>query len=196
MCASKTKLSVLLLAAAFVAMPALAAEKKADPSKGEVRRLQQVQRQLEQEKTQLSEQKAAAESELGAVRRKVDGESRRAAALSRDVGAMRSARDAVAAKLATAEAELRKTQEAQRLAEAESKRLQAALAAEKQQLTVCTERGQELRKTSNEVLDLYEKKTCKDSSLQGEPFTGLKRVEIENAVEDMRDKLDSQRVGS
>jgi hypothetical protein len=61
---------------------------------------------------------------------------------------------------------------------------------------VCTERGQELRKTSNEVLDLYEKKTCKDSTLQGEPFTGLKRVEIENAVEDMRDKLDSQRVGS
>ena len=196
MCASKTTPSALLLAAAIATMPALAAEKKADPSKGEVRRLQQVQRQLEQEKTQLSEQKAAAESELGAVRRRVDGESRRAAALSRDVGAMRSARDALAAKLATAEAELRKTQEAQRLAEAESKRLQAALAAEKQQLAVCTERGQELRKTSNEVLDLYEKKTCKDSTLQGEPFTGLKRVEIENTVEDMRDKLDSQRVGS
>ena len=75
MCASKTKLVALLLAAAFAATPALAAEKKSDPNKGEVRRLQQVQRQLEQEKNQLAEQKAAAETELGAVRKKVDGES-------------------------------------------------------------------------------------------------------------------------
>lgn len=196
MCASKTTLSALFLAAMFAATPALAAEKKADPNKGEVRRLQQMQRQLEREKTQLAEQKAAAESELGEVRKKVDGESRRAAALSRDAAALRAARDATAAKLAETEAELRKTQEAQRAAEAEGKRLQAALAAEKQQLQVCTERGQELRKVSNQVLDLYEKKSCLDSSLQREPFTGLKRVEIENAVEDMREKLDSQRVGS
>ena len=196
MCASKTKLSALFLAAALAATPAFAAEKKADPNKGEVRRLQQMQRQLEREKTELAEQKAAAESELGDVRKKVDGESRRAAALSRDVGALRAARDATAAKLAETETELRKTQEAQRAAEAEGKRLQAALAAEKQQLQVCTERGQELRKVSNQVLDLYEKKSCLDSSLQREPFTGLKRVEIENAVEDMREKLDSQRAGS
>lgn len=196
MCASKTKLSALLLAAAFAVTPALAAEKKADPNKGEVRRLQQVQRQLEQQKNQLAEQKAAAESELGEVRKKVDGEARRAAALSRDVSALRSEREATAAKLAETEAELRRTQEAQRAAEAEGKRLQATLAAEKQQLQVCTERSQELRKVSNQVLDLYEKKSCLDSSLQREPFTGLKRVEIENAVEDMREKLDSQRVGS
>ena len=196
MCASKTKLVALLLAAAFAATPALAAEKKSDPNKGEVRRLQQVQRQLEQEKNQLAEQKAAAETELGAVRKKVDGESRRAAALSRDVGALRAARDATASKLAETEAELRKTLEARRAAEAEGKRLQAALAAEKQQLQVCTERGQELRKVSNEILGLYEKKSCLDSSLQREPLTGLKRIEIENAVEDMREKLDSQRVGS
>lgn len=186
----------MLLAALLAATPAFAVDKKADPNKGEVRRLQQMQRQLEREKSELAAQKAAAESELGDVRKKVDGESRRAAALSRDVGALRAARDAAAAKLAETEAELRQTREAQRAAEAEGKRLQAALAAEKQQLQVCTERSQELRKVSNQVLDLYEKKSCLDSSLQREPFTGLKRVEIENAVEDMREKLDSQRVGS
>jgi hypothetical protein len=43
---------------------------------------------------------------------------------------------------------------------------------------------------------MYEKKSCFDSSLQREPFTGLKRVEIENAIEDMREKLDSSRSGS
>ncbi len=196
MYASKTKLAAMLLAAAFVATPALAAEKKADPNKGEVRRLQQAQRQLEQEKNQLAEQKAAAESELGEVRKKVDGEARRAAALSREVSTLRSEREATAAKLTETEAELRKTQEAQRAAEAEGKRLQAALAAEKQQLATCTERSQELRKVSNEILGLYEKKSCFDNSLQREPFTGLKRVEIENAIEDMREKLDTPRAGS
>ena len=188
--------SFLLLAAAFAATPALSAEKKADPNKGEVRRLQQVQRQLEQEKNQLAEQKAAAESELGEVRKKVDGEARRAAALSREGSTLRSEREATAAKLTETEAELRKTQEAQRAAEAEGKRLQAALAAETLQLATCTVRGQELRKVSNEILGLYEKKSCFDSSLQREPFTGLKRVEIENAIEDMREKLDTPRAGS
>ena len=196
MYASKTTVLVLTLVAAFAAVPTAAAEKKADPSKGEVRRLQQVQRQLEQEKSQLADQKAAAESELGEVRKRVDGEARRAAALSRDVSAMRAARDAATAKLTETEAELRKTQESQRAAEAEGKRLQAALAAEKQLHATCTERGQALHKASNEVLDLYEKKSCMDSGMQREPFTGLKRVEIENAIEDMRDKLDASRSGS
>lgn len=196
MCASDFRIAALFLAAAFVAAPAVAAEKKADPNKGEVRRLQQVQRQLEQEKSRLAEEKAAAETELVSVRKRIDGEARRAAVLNRDLGAMKTARDEVAAKLAATEAELRKTQEAQRAAEAEGKRLQAALAVEKQQLVACAERSQELRKVSAEVLDLYEKKSCLDSSLQREPFTGLKRVEIENAVEDMREKLDSPRSGS
>ena len=189
MCASKTTLSALLLAAAFAATPALAAEKKADPNKGEVRRLQQMQRQLEQEKRQLTEQKAAAESELGEVRQKADGEARRAAALGRDAASLRTARDAALAKLAETENELRQTQAAQRAAEAEGKRLQAALG-------VCSQRSQELHKLGGEVLELYEKKTCFDSSMQHEPFTGLKRVEIENTVEDMREKLDIQRSGS
>jgi len=196
MCASKSRFATLLLAAAFSTAPAFAAEKKADPNKGEIRRLQQVQRQLEQEKSRLAEEKTAAETQLGEVRRKVDGEARRAAALSREVTAVRSARDELAAKLAATEAELRKTQEAQRSVEADGKRLQAALAAEKLQVTTCTERNQELRKVSGEVLELYEKKSCLDSSLQREPFTGLKRVEVENAIEDMREKLENPRTGS
>lgn len=196
MCASKFHYGALLLAAAFFATAAPAADKKAELGKGELRRLQQAQRQLEKEKSQLAEQKAAAESELGEVRRKADGEARRVAALSRDAASLRAARDAALARLAETENELRQTQSAQRAAEAEGKRLQAALSAEQQQLGSCAQRNQELRKLGGEVLELYEKKSCLDSSLQREPFTGLKRVDIENIVEDMREKLDSQLPGS
>lgn len=194
--ASRTSVAALLLVATLAVSPALAADKKADPNKEQVRRLQQAQRKLEQEKAQLAAQKAAVESELDEEKKKAEGEALRANALKRDVNGLRSARDAVAAKLSETEAELRKTQEAQRVAEAEGKRLQSALAAERQQHATCVERGNELRKVSGEVLELYEKKSCLDSALQSEPFTGLKRVEIENAVEDLRDKLEVQRSGS
>lgn len=187
---------MLVLAVAFAATPVCAADKKSDQKNGEVRRLQQVQRQLEQEKRQLAEQKASAESELGDVRKRADEESRRAAVLGRDVGSLRAARNSLASKLVDTETELRNTKEVLSAAEAEGKRLQAALAAGQQQLVACTERGQELRKLGVEILGLYEKKTCLDSSLQHEPFTGLKRVEIENNVEDMHEKLDSPQAGS
>lgn len=196
MCASKTPFLSMLLAASLLALPVFAAEKKADPGKGEVRRLQQAQRQLAQEKNELAEQKAAVEAELGEARKKVDSEARRATSLNREVTALRSARDEIAARLAETEAELRRTQEMQRAAEAEGKRLQFALNTEKQQHFDCAENGKVLRKLGAEVLSLYEQKSCFDSALQREPFTGLKRVEIENAVEDLRDRLDSPRSGS
>lgn len=201
MCASKSLLlSVFLAAAVLVAAmqvsPAFAAEKKADPNKEQVRRLQQAQRQLEQEKAQLAESKAAVEAELTEARKKAEAEARRAVNLSRELGTLKTARDAVVVKLTETEAELRRTQELQGAAETEGKRLQSALATEKQQHLAAVERNQEMHKVSDEVLALYEKKSCFDSAFQREPFTALKRVEIENAVEDLRDKLDSQRSGS
>ena len=201
MYAAKTTWLSVLLAAAVLAMlmqtsPAFSAEKKADPNKEQVRRLQQVQRQLEQEKTQLTEARVAAEAELGESRKKAEAEARRAASLGKELSTLRGARDALAAKLVETEAEVRRTQEQQRASETEGKRLQNALATEKQQLAAALERNQEMHKVSVEVLGLYEKKSCFDSTLQSESLTGLKRVEIENVIEDMRDKLDSQRSGS
>ena len=158
--------------------------------------MQQAQRQLEQEKAQLTEAKAAVELELGESRKKAESEARRAASLGRELSALRGARDALVAKQLETAAELRRAQEQQQATEAEGKRLQNALATEKQLHAVAVERNQEMHKVGAEVLGLYEKKSCFDSTFQNEPLTGLKRVEIENAVEDLRDKLDSQRSGS
>ena len=193
---SKRDLLILAGLAAAVAMPAQAAEKKADPNKEQVRRLQQAQRKLEQEKTLLAQEKAAVESELEEARRKADAEARRAAGFGRELAGLRKTKDDLAGKLAETEAELRKTQEAQKTAEGEGQRLQAALAGEKQQHAACVNRNQELHKVGSEVLERYRAKSCSDSLLQAEPFTGLKRIQIENAVEDLQERLDSQKLGS
>lgn len=195
MCASKSY-ACLLLASILVLGPAWAAEKKADPGKEQVKRLQQAQRKLEQEKNELLAQKTAVEGELGEIRKKVEGEARRAASLGREVVALRLARDELAVKQQATDGELRKTQEALRAAEGENRRLQAGLSEEKQQRLACIEEGKALRKVGNDVLRLYEQKSCLDSTLQREPFTGLKRIEIENAVEDLRDRLEAPGAGS
>jgi hypothetical protein len=40
----------------------------------------------------------------------------------------------------------------------------------------------------------YRDKTCQDALAQAEPFTGLKRVEVENLLETWRDRADQARL--
>ena len=71
--------------------------------------------------------------------------------------------------------------------------LQGVSAKQVKDLGVCAERNARLYVLGRELIDRYEKKSCYDSLLQSEPVTQLKRVEIENLVEDYRDKLDEQK---
>ncbi len=196
MYASKLSLPVALLTALLLAAPLHAASaKKPDPNKEQIRRLQQAQQRLEKEKAVIA-------GELESEKKKSEEEAQQAARFKQEAGALRAARDAVRkdlsgkeAQLEETRAELRRTKEAmqslQAQSEGEKKRLQQELAASRQQHAACTERNGEMRKLGSTVLELYEKKTCTDSVLQQEPFTGLKRVEIENAVEDLREKLET-----
>jgi hypothetical protein len=43
-------------------------------------------------------------------------------------------------------------------------------------------------------MHIYAAKSCSDSLLQREPFTGIKQVEIENILEEYSYKLDQQKV--
>ena len=190
MCASR--ISPLLALLLFVlALPAGAADK--DPAKEQARRVQQMQRKFEQEKAQLTQAKATLEGELDSARKAQEAEAQRAGTLAKEAAGLRGSRDALKAKLAETEGELATTRKALADAEAEGKRLQAALAGEKQLLATCTARNEEMHRTGVELLGHYENKGCFDSVLQGEGITGLKRVEIENRVEDTRERLDAQR---
>lgn len=197
MFASKTTLATCAVLGLLVAVPAGASDaKKADPNKEQVKRLQQAQRKLEQEKTQLAQEKASVEAERDVARKKAEGEAQRVAALGRELGGLRKAKEDLAARLAQLEVELKQAREQVANLEGEGQRLQATLGGEKQQHATCVTRNQEMHKTGLDILERYRSKGCTDSVLQAEPFTGLKRVEIENAAEDMRERLDSQKIGS
>jgi len=184
----------------MLAIPQVFAAPEKDPRTEQIRRLQQAQRKVEQERVRLDQEKSALQAQVKdlegqaeGLKRQADAAGRRASVLGREL--IESKKSLVEAN-ERAEKRIREQADAILKSEAENRRLQAALTSEKQQLAVALERNKEMHKVSGEVLSLYEKKSCFDSAFQREPLTGLKRVEIENAVEDLRDKLDSQRAGS
>lgn len=188
----------LVLLAATLAFPVAAADKKGDPAKEQMRRMQQMQRKLEQEKAQLTQEKTELDGKLKDVEGKLD-ETRSQAArktnrLEKELTTTRADKESLTAKLADTEQRLAKLTEQQRATEAERKRLDALAAQQKQSIATCEEHNAKLHGQGVALLEKYQSKRCFDAALQNEPFTGLKRVEIENFVEDSREKLDEQKL--
>ena len=195
------RLAFVLLAASL-ALPAHGADKKADAAREQVKRLQQSQRKLEQEKAQLVQEKAALDGQLKEATEKLDDARKQAGAatrksttLDKELAATKAEKESLAAKLADAEQRLARMTEQQRTAEAERKRLDTLAAQQKQSIAGCEAMNDKLHAQGVALLEKYQAKSCFDTALQGEPFTGLKRVETENFVEDSREKLDEQKLG-
>jgi chromosome segregation ATPase len=206
------------LAAALFIVPARAADKadKSGKDQTQMRRLQQQLRVTEQEKVklaqQLTQQKAEAENQLKEAqsraidaRRRSETMSGRNGTLSKEVEAIKARHDAIkaefealaaasktehaalSAKLADTE---RRLAEQRSAFEAEKQQFETVTAQNKNTLSGCQARNDSLYKLGNELLDRYEKKSCVTAVLQAEPFTGLKRAQVEKVIEEYREKLD------
>lgn len=186
---------VLLVVFAVMAGSSFAADK---PAKDQSKRLQQQLRQAEQEKAQLNQKVSEAESQLKVVQEKstaskrlADEASGRASRLSRELESLRTLAAAdkasLSAKLAEAE---RKLADLKLSFAAEKQQLETNSARQRTALAGCSERNARMYKLGNDLLDKYEEKSCFTSVLQAEPFTGLRRAQIEKMVEEEREKLD------
>lgn len=189
-----------LAAFSLLAGPAAAADKKSDPAKEQARRLQQANRKLEQEKSQLAKEKTEvearlkeAEGKLGAVQGRAAGADRRVAQLTKELDALRTEKDVLGSKLGESERRLAELAGQLRKESDERKRLDVLAAQQKQSIGQCESLNAKMHSEGMALLDKYRSKGCFDTVLQGEPFTGLKQVEVENFLEDSRDKLDAQR---
>jgi hypothetical protein len=61
-------------------------------------------------------------------------------------------------------------------------------------LQQCRSQNGQLYSLSSEMMAKYRDKTCQDALAQAEPFTGIKKVEIENLLEVWRDQADRARL--
>ena len=212
---------VLLLAGCLAcgSVPAQqdAAGRQAAREREMLRRAQSAQKQAEEaraaveaEKGKLADQLKDAESRAEKVAGSAARERRRADDLQRSIAEVTRARDALQAdkdglssRLAAAEQQLRETQAElartrRTLAEREDALAQAKAfgATENAGRIDAEEKNARLYALSRELIDRYRSQGFWDAVKRKEPFTGLKQVEVENLLEEYRDRADGARVMS
>jgi predicted RNase H-like nuclease (RuvC/YqgF family) len=205
---------LLLVPALFAAvLPAQGQEdKKASREREALRRAQQALRQSEEQRAALQAENAALQDKLKAASAKADqlaaAELRLAAALKR-AGRL----DAELAKSRQANAELEKkladagarhaqlsqehTEALRTIAsrDAQLKLQQATLTQTRGEIGACEEKNLKLYGYGSELMRRYREKSAFEAIRQAEPLTGLQRAQIDNVLEEYRDKLQAQRVG-
>lgn len=161
-----------------------------------VRKLEQEKAQLEEEKSQLEQQKSQLDAQLQQSRDLLDesdhnrqGLAERIAVLERELAQSRSQNASLTQSVA-------ETQQALQRSTTAARQLDATLAEQRAAFSACAARNDKLHGYGVELLERYEKKRCSDALLQADPFTQLKRAEIENLKEEYRDKLDEQKLSA
>ena len=77
---------------------------------------------------------------------------------------------------------------------AEKQVFEASAVQRGRQLEQCTIKNTKLYELNGELLQRYASKGVIDAMTRREPFTGLKKVEMENLLQELQDKNDEQRV--
>ncbi len=212
----RARLVVLLVLGSLVCGSAFAApDKKVSREKEALRRaqmqLQQVQGQiatLEQEKAALGGERDQARKEAKAARaklRKLDqslseakasGEqlAKDLAAVKQDLAATQTRLSDTETRLAETAKNLNQTQQILARSEADKRQLEGVKLRQEREIASCEGKNLQLYQTGRELMTRFERKTCGEILAQKEPFTGLKRVEVENLLEEYRDKLDEQKL--
>jgi chromosome segregation ATPase len=180
-----------------------------------LRRVQEAQKQAEDARTRAESEKAAVEGQLAEVQKKakaveagVAQERRRAVdlqqkldAMTRDHASADAERKALAEKLRQAReqieqatTELARRQDALTARASEVASLQASGRQGAAALTTCEEKNAALAGVATELMDKYRDVGFWDALRRREPFTRVRRVEVENLLEDYRDRVEASRI--
>lgn len=203
------RIILFLMLAGMTVAPAWAASDSRE--KQMLRRMQQQMQQTEQARVQAEQEKTTALADKAAAERqleKLDTTRRQLAsehtAHSRTEAELKTSQtevEALKARLADTEKKLADSvalhrATAEKLAQTESMKKQAEgqLADNRQDLRLCQTHNGSLYALGREMMDKYRDKSCQDALAQAEPFTGLKKIEVENLLETWRDQLDRDRL--
>lgn len=196
----------LIVVCMVAAIPlAHAGDKKVIKEREAARKFQVMQQQFSAEKAALERDKAELTEKTDELSRQADSAKQSVAQLERKRSSL--AKDLVAAKeesvalqdklhkLETAHVELTALHKQE--SEKSLKQiglLQIAVAQRGQALGSCETKNAKLYELNREILTQYRDKGPLDALVQADSIIGVKSVQIENLLEEYRDKLDAQRV--
>jgi chromosome segregation ATPase len=191
------------------------AENKASREREALRRAQMQLQQIHGQVSTLAQEKAVLGKELEQSRKQAktaQGKLRKAErgfadekargeqlakemeALKQDLASTRSRLTDTEGKLAETTKTLSQTQQNLARTEADKRGLEGVKLRQEKEISACEGKNLKLYQTGRELMTRFEQKTCGEILAQKEPFTGLKRVEVENLLEEYRDKLDEQKL--
>lgn len=169
--------AMVLIALAVVSASAMAGD--ADEQKLVVR-AQRMLRQMSLERDAALAENARLKSEIEQMKGKLAGVKKSSEA------ALAKSREGITA----LNDDLRQTARRLQQTQSEKHQLQDMVDGQAELIQSCDAKNAELVEVNRELLDRYRKKGVFDALLQREPITGLKRVELENIVQDYQDRLD------
>ena len=202
----------LVLASTVLTGNAWGEDKGASREREALRRVQQQVQQIRQEKTVLEGKVADFEQEKATLAQEKDkligGAQARAKSESAKREKLQLALDAMTLEKQTLQAQ--KTELDQRLldlttkqastereliqTQAQRKTLESTLLTRDQQVASCEDKNSRLYRYGRDLIEQCRDHSASDAVLRLEPFTGIKRVAIENLLEEYRDKFDAQKV--
>lgn len=166
-----------------------------------LRRMQQQLTDIQQQKSALDQEKAALEATLKKTHDETESQKRSAASIA--AKASRLEKDVETANLEKTELRTQLDEAAKRNEELSGQRKQlehdlkntaVTLGKQNEQRKLCEANNGELYRIGRELIDWYGSKGAVNAILEAEPFTRMKRVEMENLLENYRDKLETQRL--
>ena len=208
-------LLLVLFASAQEPGSAWSEDKRASRERAALQRARQQVQQLSQEKAALEAKLAGFEQEKAALAQEKDklaGQIRDAEARASGEGRKRTrlqgTLDAVSREKQSlleqkndlekrfAEMTARQADTARELAATKTQKRQADATAESRgrQIASCEDKNMKLYQHGRDLIEQCQDRSKTDAFLRLEPFTGIKRVEIENLLESYRDKLDTQKL--
>ncbi len=193
----RTFVAALMLALS-AALPAAAQQAASDASAQALARAQSLLRQLAQQKTAMEAELATLRAEHAKSMKSAAAIKAELAARTADLESAARETSGVKAKLSRREQQIERVtgqlrevvakykEKAATLRETEAARadLQTRLAATLQELTDAEKKNLALVRINRDILAEFEREGPWDGLLRKEPFSGLKRVEIENLVQD------------
>lgn len=201
-----------VILAALISHPAQSQVARSGGGGGANVQLMQQMQQLASERTSLQAENAKLKKDLDDTRKERDALKNGQQALTRRVQAsevsLKELKESAAGRASTQEQELAQTKERmqelvakfretlQSMREIETDRTTSkqTLATRDQELKVCVDRNLALYKLNQEVLTRLEHQGLWSRMAQAEPFTKIKRVELENLVDEYKSRADDQRV--
>lgn len=162
-----------------------------------------MQTQFEQEKKGLSQALDQAQSEQRSHSAKLQGQVKRNHQLQTDNEKLGQEKDALTAEMKQLQAQLAEqaqhleaTEQQLKMAKADldtndrqRKSLLAKVSASHQQLVSCEEKNSRLYNYGHELISLYDDASVYQKIMRSEPFFQLKRVELENLLQDKQAQL-------